>query len=120
VPLPIAQQVKAAKTIAAKKMGLSEARNYIQRAMAEPHGSQSPSGKSSRHASPRQRWQSLESAVDTFRHIIERYVTLDHASLVNVLEAAGPAQGGIMADRLEKLCEDLLGLADAISKEQNR
>ena len=121
VPLQPAAQVKVAAHIAWRQLGIAAARLYIQKLAADkPKGVVKEGSRLGRQPHPGENWQRLASAVAIFHSALDRYVGMPHAEFTKVIECGGAASGPILADQLDKLCEDALGVADAIRAKYNK
>ena len=117
-PLEHKAQRQAARFIMAQGLSITSARNYIQRLALGNAKIVREGSKINAKRSPFAQWTTLQNGLNTFRHVAERYATMKADDLAKVIEAGGPANRGIVANQLEKLCEDLLGLADEMRKER--
>ena len=110
VPLPKADQVRCARHITKKKMGLAEARTYIHKFARR--------GKIhvGRHSSPAARFATIRTAVTNCACVVDRHLDKSGPEFDKLIVAAGYNERHKLSRDLEKLCDSLLMLADALAK----
>lgn len=110
VPLPKRDQLRCAKHIAAQKLSLAQARTYV-RKQARRKGI-----RVGTHQSPYQRFQAVETAVVNCRSVVDRYLDKPGREFDRLVRSATYRDRHQLARDIEKLCESLLMLGDALTQ----
>ena len=112
VPLPHKLQIKASRTILAKRMSLVEARTYVAR-LACARGV-----RLGKRQSPYMQFCAVFSAVEHCGHIVERYLRMPGIEITALVRNAGFEEKKRLSALLESLCESLLLLGDALAPQR--
>jgi len=109
VPLAKQDQMRCARHIASKKLSLAQARTYV-RKQAQRKGI-----RVGTRQSPHQRWRAVETAVATCRSVVDRYLDKPGVEFERLVRSATYRERHKMAADIEKLCDSLLMLSDALT-----
>jgi ParB family chromosome partitioning protein len=114
VRLPPEQQLKMLYRIQAGKMSMAQARTFVHR---EGLGMGVRVGK---HLSSYAKFKAVRSAVENCSHVVERYLDMPGIEIGALIRTASRNEKQELSERLEKLCENLLMLSDALEGEKGR
>lgn len=110
VGLPADLQRRVARKIVLGRMGLVEARAAVRR-LATRAGHKVGRSQADRH-----KLHSIGKAIDDCYHVTERYVNMPGIEIGAIVRSAPRKERRALAVRIESLCENLLGLSDALAK----
>lgn len=110
VPFPQERQRSLLTAIRSRKMSLAQARTFVSRDAAEQ------GVKVGKRLSERKRLGAILSAVENCSHVAERYLRLPGSEIGPLIRSADRMERKEISEKLERLCESLLMLSDALSQ----
>lgn len=111
VSLPPQKQLKFLNRIRAGRMSMQQARTFIHREAADMGIAVGT------RQSTRAKFKALTTAVENCSHVADRYLRMPGVEINALISAASKAEKKLLAQWLEKLCESLLMLSDALGKD---
>lgn len=110
VAFPHDVQREMYERIRAGDMSMSHARTFCKR-FAEGRGI-----SVGKRQSPASQFAALATAIETCKHVVDRYVDLPGAKIGPIIQAASRNERHAMSSAIEALCESLLMMGDALRK----
>jgi len=108
IPLARAQQIAMLRKIEQGQMSMAQARTFVRRFAASKGV---PVGK---RQSDRSKFKAVRSAIETCSHVVDRYLDMPGVEIQGLVRNASLSERQELVGRLEKLCENLLMLSDAL------